>query len=54
MPKSLMPFTLTDDPHFYGLEISLSYILMIGLLRLNNWMVSFLITEMHIQITGNP
>ena len=36
-----MPLTLTDDPHFYGLEILLSNILMIGLFRSNNRMVIF-------------
>ena len=40
-----MPFTLTDDPQFYGLEMSLSNILMIGLLRSNNRMVIFSKTE---------
>ena len=33
---SLMPFTLTDNPQFYGSEMSLSNILMIGLFRSNN------------------
>ena len=33
---SLMPFTLTDDPQFYGSEMSLSNILMIGLFRSNS------------------
>ena len=36
-----MPLTLTDDPHFYGLEILLSNILMIGLFLSNNRMVIF-------------
>ena len=36
-----MSFTLTDDPQFYGLEVSLSNILIIGLLRSNNRMVIF-------------
>ena len=31
-----MPFTLTDDSQFYGLEIPLSKILMIGLFHSNN------------------
>ena len=43
--KSLMPFTLTDYPQFYGLEMSLSKIMMIGLFRLNNRMVVFSKTE---------
>ena len=30
-----MPFTLTEDSQFYGLEVSLSNILMIGLFRSN-------------------
>ena len=38
---SLMPFTLTDDPHFYGLKMSLSNIWMIGLFCSNNKMVIF-------------
>ena len=42
---SLMPFTLTDNPHLYGLEMSLSNILMIGLFRSNNKMVIFSKTE---------
>ena len=40
-----MPFTLTDDPQFYGLEMSLSNILMIGLFRSNSRMVIFSKTE---------
>ena len=36
-----MPFTLTDDLQFYGIEMSLSNILMIGLFRLNNRMIIF-------------
>ena len=32
---SLMPFTLSGDPQFYGLEMSLSNILMIGLFHSN-------------------
>ena len=31
-----MPFTLTDNPQFYSLEVSLSNILMISLFRSNN------------------
>ena len=34
-------FTLCDDPQFYGLDMSLSNILMIGLFRLNKRMVIF-------------
>ena len=36
-----MLFTLTNDPQFYGLKVSLSNILMIGLFRSNNMMVIF-------------
>ena len=36
-----MSFTLTDDPHLYGLEMSLNNILMIGLFRSNKRMVIF-------------
>ena len=36
-----MSFTLTDDPQFYGLEMSLSNILMIDLFRSNSGMVFF-------------
>ena len=42
---SLIPFTLTEDPQFYGLEISLSNILMINLFCLSNKMVIFSKTE---------
>ena len=48
-----MPFTLTDYPQFYGLEMSLSKIMMIGLFRLNNRMVVFSKTEKKIHITAN-
>ena len=34
-----MPFTLTDNPQFYSLEVSLSNILMISLFRSNNRIV---------------
>ena len=37
--------TLTEDPQFYGLEMSLSNILMINLFRLSNRMVIFSKTE---------
>ena len=40
-----MPFTLTDDPHLYDLEMSLSNILMIGLFHSNNSMAIFSKTE---------
>ena len=40
-----MSFTLTEDPQFYGLEMSLSNILIIGLFRSNNRMVIFSKTE---------
>ena len=36
-----MLFTLTDDPQFYDLEMSLSNILMIGLFRSSSRMVMF-------------
>ena len=36
-----MPSTWTDDPHLYGLEISLSNFLVIGLFCSNNMMVFF-------------
>ena len=42
---SLILFTLTDDPEFYGLELSLNNILMVGLFRSNNRMVIFSKTE---------
>ena len=42
---SLVSFTLTDDPHVYGLEMALSNILMIGLFRSNNNVVIFPKTE---------
>ena len=42
---SLVLFTLTDDPQFYGLEISLSNILMIGLFLSSNRMIVFSNTE---------
>ena len=42
---SLILFTLTDDPQFYGLEVSLNNILMVGLFRSNNRMVIFSKTE---------
>ena len=42
---SLVSFTLTDDPHVYGLEMALSNILMIGLFRSNNSVVIFSKTE---------
>ena len=41
----LMLYTFSGDPQFYGLEVSLSNILMIGLFRLNNRMVIFTKTE---------
>ena len=40
-----MSFTLTDDPQFSGLEMSLSNIFMIGLFRSKNSMVVFCKTE---------
>ena len=40
-----MSFTLSGDSRFYGLEISLTNILMIGLCRSNNRMVIFSKTE---------
>ena len=40
-----MPFTLTDDPQFYGLEMSLRNTLIIGLFHSNNRMVNFSKTE---------
>ena len=40
-----MPFTLTDNLQFYGLEMSLSNILMVGLFRSNYRMVIFSETE---------
>ena len=40
-----MLFTLTGDPQFYGLEVSLSNILMFGLFYSNNRMVIFCKTE---------
>ena len=40
-----MPFNLTDDPQLYGLEMSLSNMLMIGLFPSNNRMVNFSKTE---------
>ena len=40
-----MSFTLTDDPQFYGVDMSLSNIPMIGLFRSNNRMVIFSKTE---------
>ena len=45
---SLILFTLTDDLQFYGLEVSLSNILMIGLFRSNNRIVIFSKTEKEI------
>ena len=36
-----MPFTLTDDPQFYDLEMSISNILMIGSFCSNNRMIIF-------------
>ena len=42
---SLILFTLTDDPQFYGLRVSLSNVLMIGLFHSNNRMVIFSKTE---------
>ena len=36
-----MLFTLTDDPQCHGLEVSLSNIVMIGLLRSNSRMIMF-------------
>ena len=42
---SLKLFTWTDNPHFTGLEVSLSKILMIGLFRSNYGMVIFSKTE---------
>ena len=43
---NVMPSTLTgDSPHLYGLEMSLSNILMIGLFHSNNRMVIFSKTE---------
>ena len=43
--QSLKLFTLTDYPQFYGLGMSLSNILMIGLFRSNNRIVNFSKTE---------
>ena len=43
IPSQIL-FTLTDDPQFYGLEVSLNYILMVGLFR-SNRMVIFSKTE---------
>ena len=40
-----MSFTLIEDPQFYGLEMSLNNILMIGLFRSNYRMVIFSKTE---------
>ena len=40
-----MPFTSTDDPQLYALEMSLSNILLIGLFRSNKGMVIFSKTE---------
>ena len=45
---SLILFTLTDDLQFYGLEVSLSNILMNGLFRSNNRIVIFSKTEKEI------
>ena len=42
---SLMPSTLTDNPYLYGLGMSLSKNLMIGLFRSNNRMIFFSKTE---------
>ena len=42
---SIMPFPLTDDPQFHGLEMFLSNILMICLFHSNKRMVFFLKTE---------
>ena len=50
---SLMLFTLTEDPQFHGLEMSLSNILMIGLFHLNNRMVIFSETENNIHIKAD-
>ena len=43
IPKytSLILFTLTDNPQFYGSEVSLNNILMVGLFRFNNRMIIF-------------
>ena len=38
---SLMPFTLSGNPQFYGLEMSLSNILMIGSFHSNSRIVVF-------------
>ena len=40
-----MPFTLTDDPQFYGLALPLSNILINGLFCSNNRLVVFYKTE---------
>ena len=40
-----MPFSLTDDPQFHGLEMSLSNVLMIGLFPSNNRVAIFSKTE---------
>ena len=48
-----MPFTLTDNPQFYGLQMSLSNVLMIGMFRSNNRMVIFSKTEKQNHITAN-
>ena len=40
-----MLFTLSDDTHLYGLEMSFSKILMIDLFRSNNRMTVFSKTE---------
>ena len=49
---SLMLFTLTNDPQFYGLQVSLSSILMMGVFCSNNRTVIFL-KQKEIHITAN-
>ena len=47
-----MPFTSTDDPQLYGLEVSLSNTLMIGLFRSNNRIAifsNFFIHDFHLK-----
>ena len=46
-----MPFSLTDDPQFHGLEMSLSNVLMIGLFPSNNRVAIFSKTEKKTLIT---
>ena len=48
----IIRFSLTDDPQFYGLEMSLNNILIFGLFHSNNRMVIFSRTGKKI-ITAN-